>query len=592
MHIQQLNQSLVERDAQVSTLNQTVNERDVHIQQLNQSLVERDTQHLEMIDARDREILRLEQSFNECLGYLRAIEATLSWKMTRPIRFVRECISSIDGYVLKSRLWIKSITCASFSEAQEPSSKQVSNPPLELDPAFIALSGEVIHENATLVGAVVKDTAKLIAFYLPQFHQIAENSEWWGEGFTEWTNVKKALPNFEEHYQPHEPAKLGYYDLSSVQVMHEQAEMARLFGVHGFCFYYYWFSGRRVLERPLENFLKSDVDINFCLCWANENWTRTWDGDTKSVLLEQKYEVGDEEKFIEDLLPYFKDSRYIYVDGSPLLLVYRAKEIPNADKVFSNWRLLAKKYGFKNLHIVVVDFYDIQSPEEVGADALVEFPPHKFNGPNCIPEVVPRFTNANFSGGIIDYNKIIAQSANRAPPDFKLYRGLIPSWDNTARRQDNPTIVVNESPKKFGAWLAYIRAYTRKYLVSKEDNFIFINAWNEWGEGCHLEPDQKRGMGFLEETLRSAYFSEQAQCLDAFKEKLFEKIIKEDLTLNQEMSTHLSSEQLQAIQRLHAVRPQSKFVQLIKKRLQNHAALYSCARSLYKLIYRQPGLGG
>lgn len=370
------------------------------------------------------------------------------------------------------------------------------------DASSVALSNLYGSQNGGQ--SIIQDKSKLLAFYLPQYHRTPENSEWWGPGFTEWTNVARGKPNFEGHYQPHIPRDLGFYDLTHPDVMYEQAEMAKAYGVHGFCFYHYWFSGRRILERPVENFLKSDIDIKFCLCWANENWTRTWSGDTKSVLLGQKYEDSDDENFIDSLVEYFNDSRYIRVNDKPMLVVYRAKDIPDPKKSFAKWRELAVSRGFKGLHIAVVDFYDISSPDEVDADALVEFPPHKFNGPQSIPDKVPDFTNNEFAGGVVDYAKVLAQSAKRDVPPFKLYRGIIPSWDNTARRQNTPTILVNATPSLYGMWLRYLRAYTRDNH-KEEDNFIFINAWNEWGEGCHLEPDQEWGLGYLEETLRSSF---------------------------------------------------------------------------------------
>ena len=191
------------------------------------------------------------------------------------------------------------------------------------DPAHAVLSGRLEKHPDRDLG-IVRDQSKLIAFYLPQFHRIPENSDWWGPGFTEWHNVVRARPNFEDHYQPHIPRELGFYDLTYVDVMREQAELASLFGIYGFCFHYYWFSGRRILELPVDNFLKSDIDINFCLCWANENWTRTWDGANDGILLEQKYAEGDETLFINSLIEAFSDSRYIKVNGKPLLVVYRA----------------------------------------------------------------------------------------------------------------------------------------------------------------------------------------------------------------------------------------------------------------------------
>lgn len=289
-------------------------------------------------------------------------------------------------------------------------------------PSFDALSTrhDLIDSDKT---SVTQDDSRLLAFYLPQFHRTAENSEWWGPGFTEWTNVARAKPNFEGHYQPHIPRELGFYDLTHPDVMYEQAEMAKLYGVYGFCFYHYWFSGRRILERPVANFLKTDIDIKFCLCWANENWTRTWSGDEKSVLLGQQYAADDNEKFIESLLEFFRDPRYIFVDGKPMLVVYRAKSLPDASAAFAQWRLLAVQHGFSGLHIAVVDFYDIQSPEEVSADALVEFPPHKFNGPQSVPDNVSVFTTPGFAGGVVDYVKIIAQSAKREIPPLNCIAG-------------------------------------------------------------------------------------------------------------------------------------------------------------------------
>jgi Glycosyltransferase WbsX/Domain of unknown function (DUF4214) len=353
---------------------------------------------------------------------------------------------------------------------------------------------------------ILKDETKLIAFYLPQFHQTKENSEWWGAGFTEWTNAANGKPNFKGHYQPHIPRELGFYDLQNVEVMREQAALAKSYGVHGFCFYYYWFSGRRILERPLDNFLASNVDMPFCLCWANENWTRTWDGDEKSVLLEQGYAEGDEEKFIDDILPFLKDPRCIKVRDKPLLLVYRIKQLPDPVTSIKKWRAAALRSGLPGLHISVVDFYDISDPREVGADALVEFPPHKFNGPNNHPNPMPEFTNLSFAGGLVDYKKVVVQSKSRPQPDFTLYRGIIPGWDNTARRQDTPTIIIHNTPELYGEWLSYLRGYSRVAHTNQSDAMIFINAWNEWGEGCHLEPDLHWGLSFLEETLRSSWY--------------------------------------------------------------------------------------
>lgn len=422
---------------------------------------------------------------------------------------------------------------------------------------------------------IIADQTKLIAFYLPQYHRIVENNEWWGPGFTEWTNVARGRPNFEGHYQPHIPRDLGFYDLSRVEVMREQAELAKQFGVHGFCFYYYWFSGRRILETPLDNFLNSDVDMPFCLCWANENWTRTWDGDTKSVLLEQKYEEGDEERLIESLMPFFLDPRYIRVDGKPKLVVYRVNALPNPSDSVAKWRAAAEKFGLAGLHLVVVDFYDISDPREVGVDAMVEFPPHKFNGPQNLPKPVPTITNNEFSGGMVDYVKMIAQSVNREQPPFNLYRGIIPGWDNTARRQNSPTIIVNNSPELFGAWLGYLRAYTRHTQASKDNSFIFINAWNEWGEGCHLEPDIKWGLSFLEETKRSQWYDSLESSLAQSKERL-ELLV----------SDAIEQRQIPASVDIENYRPQSSRINRVSAALRRFPLVHRIIRSLYHMTYK------
>jgi lipopolysaccharide biosynthesis protein len=439
---------------------------------------------------------------------------------------------------------------------------------------FESLSGLHQAKNTDLIK---DEQTKLIAFYLPQFHRIKENSEWWGSGFTEWTNVVQGKPNFEGHYQPHIPQHFGFYDLTNIDTLREQSEVAKLFGIHGFCFYHYWFSGRRILEKPVDDFIKSNIDMNFCLCWANENWTRTWDGDDKSVLMEQKYSLGDEESFIASLAPYLKDRRYIKVKGKPLLIVYRAKELPDPKKTFNKWRALVKDYGVDDLHICAVDFYDISDPGEVGADALVEFPPHKFNGPQNHPEIMPKILNPNFAGGVVDYSKIILQSLYRDSPKFKLYRGVIPSWDNTARRQDNPTIVINATPSLYREWLSYLRAYTRQHL-DEDDGFIFINAWNEWGEGCHLEPDLRWEFKYLEATYRSSFYSEEDRSQYQHKEAI--KKIIEIHNLNQFLNQ--DSDVNQTINGLTEYKPMSIFLRSFSYRLSKFPALYRLAKWFYQ----------
>lgn len=341
---------------------------------------------------------------------------------------------------------------------------------------------------------------KSIAFYLPQYHPVPENDEWWGKGFTEWTNVVKGKPNFDGHYQPHVPGELGYYDLRNVDVMRKQATLAKEYGLYGFCFYYYWFGGRRILERPLNQFAATkDINFNYCVCWANENWTRTWDGKEKDVLLGQKHSPEDDAAFLTSLLPLFADSRYIKVDGKPVLLVYRVDLFPDMKATAARWRKLATDAGFPGLHLCAVQFYGINDPRPWGFDAAVEFPPHQLIGPENKPDPIPSFTNPKFRGAVVDYLKVMAQALAKPRVDYERYRGVMPSWDNTARRQDNPHIFINSTQFDYQFWLHQVVHQTR-LLLPEERQFVFINAWNEWGEGCHLEPDQRYGRQWLEAT--------------------------------------------------------------------------------------------
>lgn len=490
-----------------------------------------------------------------------------SWKLTSPWRWLGDALRGGRGLAIP----------VATEGDPEP---ELARPPATM-PAFELLSGLVpygpMRDTAT-------DCAKLIAFYLPQYHRISENAEWWGPGFTEWTNVVKGRPNYDGHYQPHLPRELGFYDLSSVEVMREQAEMAKLYGIGAFCFYYYWFSGRRILERPIDNFLNSDINFDYCLCWANENWTRTWDGDTRSVLMRQEYLDADPQEFIASLLPHFSDRRYIRVDGKPLLVVYRAKDIPDTSRVFEIWRQAVEGAGFPGLHIAVVDFYDISRPDEVGADALVEFPPHKFNGPQCAPEKPLEFTNRDFRGGIVDYAKVVAQSANRQQPDFTLYRGVLPSWDNTARRQSTPTILHGSSPELFGDWLRYVRAYTRDVFDGRPDPFIFVNAWNEWGEGCHLEPDQKWGLSYLEALKASEWFDPDSTTSDSARRNLLSaaavSIVRRDGSISSAAAPELGGIR----QILEEIRPAKGTVQRIAFALRDYPLAHRVGKVVYSLL--------
>lgn len=346
----------------------------------------------------------------------------------------------------------------------------------------------------------MKNNLKLIALYLPQFHTISENDEWWGKGFTEWTNTKPAPTLFEGHYQPHEPHEdIGYYDLSDVNVMIRQAKMAKDYGLHGFCYYYYWFNGRTLLEKPLQNMLKTpEVDIPFCLCWANHNWTRSWDTGNKEVLLEQTYDESTNTRFIDDLSCYFEDKRYIRIENKPVLLIYNIEEIPSPRKTVEEWRAYAqKKYGY-DLYIVIVQQAGRYNPYDYSAQSAVEFTPnfissHSLREKSKCPTLAEG-TRATF----YDYIKNAKLYIHRPTESYPLFRCVFPMFDNTARRKKkSPWMFLGAEPKNFKVFL-FEQARRSILELPQDKQYLFINAWNEWAEGAHLEPDKKFGYQLLD----------------------------------------------------------------------------------------------
>jgi glycosyltransferase involved in cell wall biosynthesis/2-polyprenyl-3-methyl-5-hydroxy-6-metoxy-1,4-benzoquinol methylase len=339
---------------------------------------------------------------------------------------------------------------------------------------------------------------KLIAFYLPQFHPIPENDAWWGKGFTEWTNTVAARPNFKGHRQPRLPTDLGFYDLRLPETMEAQVALARRFGVYGFCFYYYWFDGRRLLERPLNQYLeRGQPEFPFCICWANENWTRRWDGLEDEVLMKQEYGEDFSIKFIRDVIPMLKDHRYIQVRGGPVLMVYRVTLLPDPRATAEIWRTECRKAGIPSVHLAAVQSFGIGDPRPFGFDSAIEFPPHTERfliDPRAFPGI-----NANFDGYLEDYSKVVIDQLSKPLPDYTLYRGVMPSWDNTPRRKQRAHILVHASPRGYQTWLRRVTAQTMA-LAEAQEPLIFINAWNEWAEGAILEPDVHHGYGFLEAT--------------------------------------------------------------------------------------------
>jgi arylsulfatase A-like enzyme/glycosyltransferase involved in cell wall biosynthesis len=358
-------------------------------------------------------------------------------------------------------------------------------------PEYVPLSQQHI--------TLTKDDIKFIAFYLPQFHPIPENDAWWGKGFTEWTNVTKAIPQFKGHYQPHFPDELGYYDLRLIDVQKRQIELAKQYGIYGFCFHYYWFNGKRLLEQPLNQFLDhKEFDFPFCICWANENWTRRWDGAENEILIAQNHSPENDIGFIKDLEPVLKDPRYIRIAGKPLVIVYRATLLPEAIKTTQRWREYCRTSGIGEIYLVAALSFGCGDPSGYGFDAAVEFPPHTMTSCINITHKM-KILNPHFTGNIWDYAEFVISKKYLTKVPFKIFKTVVPGWDNTARRPNNASIFYGATPGLYKKWLLNVVQLTKK-TSPPEEQIVFINAWNEWAEGTHLEPDKKFGYGYLQAT--------------------------------------------------------------------------------------------
>ena len=355
---------------------------------------------------------------------------------------------------------------------------------------------------------------KAIAFYLPQYHPIPENDLWWGKGFTEWRNVVNARKRFSGHYQPHLPSDLGFYDLRLPEARAAQAALASQFGIHGFCYYHYWFNGRRILERPFQEVFESgEPQLPFCLCWANENWTRRWDGSENEILLNQNYNYEDDIAHIHSLIPYFDDPRYIRIEDKPVFLVYRTSNLPDPRRTTEQWRSVAKNNGLRDIYLISVESIenDIIDPKVIGFDASLEFQPCwplletlARKKPSLKERIKGKWQNESPGKkihSVYDYGSVCQAALARELPPYPRFPCVTPSWDNTARRKWGGFILEGSTPELYGDWLS--KTITRMENMQLPEPLIFINAWNEWAEGNHLEPDQRWGTQYLEQTLRA-----------------------------------------------------------------------------------------
>lgn len=344
---------------------------------------------------------------------------------------------------------------------------------------------------------------KLIAYYLTQFHPTDDNDKWWGKGVTEWNNVSRAVPQFLGHYQPRLPGELGFYDLRLKENILRQIELAEMYGIYAFCFYYYWFDGKRLLEKPLDMFVKDlSITFPFCLCWANESWTKGFFGSSKEVIMEQNSSVESYKNFIIDVSSYLKSDKYFKINGKNVLLIYRPQDIPDCQMVLQYWRKYCSENGIGDLYIIAcwksnqkLDFLSkgFDSAAEFQAGAIEDYC-EKVNNKKS-------FVNEDYYGAVYSYEdivnkKIYAKNFQKQ----KLYSSIMPMWDNTPRKNNKGSMIFDSSnPILYKTWLKDI-IENNKQRNDLEENCIFINAWNEWGEGAYLEPDKKYGYAYLQAT--------------------------------------------------------------------------------------------
>lgn len=351
------------------------------------------------------------------------------------------------------------------------------------------------------------NNTKLISFYLPQFHSFPSNDDWFGRGFTEWTNAAKALPQYIGHYQPHLPIDVGFYNLETTTIMKRQIELAKHHGIYGFSFYYYWYSGKKIMEKPIQAFLEDKtLDMPFFMFWANEDWTHLWgNGADREVLYKQEIIDGDAERFMTDILPYMKDKRYIKIDSKPMLIIYNPELYPQDIFIdfISKIRSIAKDNGFPDLYISTIKkpFFEEgvyqKYLDKMNLDAIVEFIP------GCVHNIFKlkheTIMNPLFKGNCLDMEEFINSKRYLYNADSTVFKGLFTNWDNTARRCYKGSTIFQSTPKLYKTWLKDIMKWTKEHNKNNEQ-FVFINAWNEWAEGAHLEPDQKYGYAFLQAT--------------------------------------------------------------------------------------------
>jgi glycosyltransferase involved in cell wall biosynthesis len=533
--VENLALALAERDSQIENFTLALAEHDRQIYELHMAVGHRDKQienFYQSVAERDRQIENLNQALADRDGRIASILISKSWRLTAPFRRARRILSFSKRYsarkiasdtsraawrklpvAVELKTWLRnklfihmpllfqwSTTYRNWQRQNAAQANSAASPSTADSAETYCAEDEYLPR---LTGPPLEDKpVRLIAFYLPQYHPIPENDEWWGEGFTEWTNVRPAKPQFLGHYQPRIPGELGYYNLLDPVVQRGQIELAKLYGIEGFSFYFYWFGGKRLLEAPLQNYLGDpSLDLPFCLCWANENWSRRWDGLNKDILIAQQHSTEDDLAFIAHVATYMRDSRYIRINGKPLLIVYRPSLLPSAIETAKRWRDWCRCNGLGEIYLAYTQSFEIVDPAKYGFDAAIEFPPNNSTPPDITDHVKP--IDGSFVGTVYDWKIFLERSHDYDSPSYLLFRSVCPAWDNTARRKKYGTVFLNSTPSLYRTWLENAIQDTKLRFNRSDEQLVFINAWNEWAEGAHLEPDQKYGYAFLAATRKA-----------------------------------------------------------------------------------------
>jgi O-antigen biosynthesis protein len=498
----------------------------------------------ELEQARDN-YSELRTAFGQLEGHRAALTQTVgimeqssSWRVTSPLRASRRLMSHapavtrrvisdsmrsvyralpvprtaktrIKGAVFRTAPWLVRHTVAyrAWLEQHRPVVTPAPVPPtLALEPepevAPAPSSASRLANNPEYVPITttpdVTTNIKAIAFYVPQFYPTPETDQWWGQGFTDWRDVARGRPRFPGHLQPHVPGELGFYDLRLLDVQRRQIELARMYGLYGFCYQHYWFNGTRLLRQPLDQLLANpDLDFPFCLCWANESWTRGGVNTPHQILIAQRHSPEDDLAFIQDVEPALRDRRYIRFAGRPVLMVYQPSLLPDARATAERWRRYWHDAGLGDLYLVAGQVSDARDPQEFGFDAALALAPNETVVSRMAPSIAP---NPDCASTIYEYRDLVTASQSDRPAGYVRLPCVAPMWDNDARQPGTGVVFANSSPALYGEWLERACQDALEQPSSVEKSVVFINAWNDWAQGAHLEPDRHFGYAYLQAT--------------------------------------------------------------------------------------------